>query len=415
MSRFNLPFFSAFRNDFMAAFDIFEYAEFANYPAFLAAGQTIGLIELGGGYHQQDLVTFFDNERNQRAPVNLDNINVVYGNNDPASIETIQRYLNGDLVANGLQASSSVETTGGLEMVMGLAPAARVNLYFCKDLTGNPDIIQMLDSIIATLQFIADHPNDRPDILACSWAFSEQPYEQAIWDRFSQIDALLAVIKETTTLLFAAGNLGSTNADEIRDPQLSVAYPASSHHVVACGGAGRHMAEGGTLEVWNEHVPWGQRTYHLAGTGGVTALSDSIPAWQRSVNVAEITGKPGRGVPDITAFAATNSGLNLFIGNTEVVSTGTSAATPILGTLFAVCYEGLGRSLVFANPYLYDPEMAAAIDHITRGNNVISPHVKPHYSALPKRWDACTGLGFPINGVLFLETLKRLIDTPAAD
>ena len=93
----------------------------------------------------------------------------------------------------------------------------------------------------------------------------------------------------------------------------------------------------------------------------------------------------GRGVPDVAADAAPESGYNILVDGQQEVVGGTSAAAPLWAALVAVINQKKGTPVGFVNPTLY-PDIKDFHD-ITQGNNGA-------YKAGPG-WDACTGLGSP--------------------
>ena len=116
-----------------------------------------------------------------------------------------------------------------------------------------------------------------------------------------------------------------------------------------------------------------------------------LPTWQSS---AGISGS-GRGVPDVAANAAPESGYNILVdGQTETVG-GTSAAAPLWAGLIALINQMKGSPVGFVNPLLYPDQ--SDFNDITQGNN-------GSYSAGPG-WDACTGLGSP-NGAEIANALE---------
>lgn len=402
---------------------ITEYATLAGYPeAYHGEGITIGVIYLGGGYEADNLTSFFENPENRRAQPDLNNISVLYGENTPAPQDTVATYLDGKPVkpAVNLQASSTVEATGGLELIMGLAPAAKIQLYFAKGLNGDdlktakPDQMDdiLMTSILDTLQFVADDTENRPDILSMSWAFGELPGSDFVHESYRKMDALLDKIKETTTMMCASGDYGSNNVYcpdfcKANPNILSVAYPASSVHVTACGGIAPIEDNWAELKVWNQML---SPVSQMASTGGVSALFTEVPAWQEGCDIKGKTGSDGRGVPDISALADSNDGLRLTIAGRDVTSGGTSASAPLLSSFFACIYQGLGRSLGYLNPYLYHPKIAALFHNVCEGNNIMKRSREDSFDALHNTWDACTGHGAPLGGAALLAALQEVID-----
>ena len=163
-------------------------------------------------------------------------------------------------------------------------------------------------------------------------------------------------------------------------------FPASSSHVLACGGT-RLLARGGAISgeaVWNDGAANG------AGGGGVSGCF-ALPPWQAGLNVTR-QGRTGkltmRGVPDVSGNADPETGYTVRVDGTETVLGGTSAVAPLWAGLIARINATRGRAVGFVNPALY--RAPGALRDIAVGNN-------GDYDATVG-WDACTGLGSP-NGM----------------
>jgi kumamolisin len=189
------------------------------------------------------------------------------------------------------------------------------------------------------------------------------------------------------TITVAAGDNGSSDGTKSN----SVDFPASSPHVLGCGGTAL-KASGGqrTSEVvWNDQASGGGAT-----GGGVSAVF-ALPTWQATAGVPAAS-PGGRGVPDVAGDASPDTGYQILVdGQAEIVG-GTSAVAPLWAGLIALLNQQLGRKLGFLNPQLYPLGKTAFFD-ITSGNNGA-------FAAKPG-WDACTGLGSP-NGQVLLAALR---------
>src|SRR5206468_328297 len=97
------------------------------------------------------------------------------------------------------------------------------------------------------------------------------------------------------TVCCASGDNGSS--DGASDAMAHVDFPASSPHVLACGGT-RVQASGGHITsevVWNNGPGGG-------ATGGGVSAHFALPPWQQNAHVPPSIndGRPGRGVPDVS-------------------------------------------------------------------------------------------------------------------
>lgn len=178
------------------------------------------------------------------------------------------------------------------------------------------------------------------------------------------------------TITVAAGDSGSS--DGVNDGQNHVDFPASSPHVLGCGGT-ELIASGTTIQsetVWNNGSTGG------ATGGGVSAVF-SLPSWQAN---AGVPGGTMRGVPDVAGDASPYSGYNILVDGQQTVVGGTSAVAPLWAALIALINQQKGVPAGFVNPTLY--QNPGDFHDITKGNNGA-------YSAGPG-WDPCTGLGSPV-------------------
>ena len=103
------------------------------------------------------------------------------------------------------------------------------------------------------------------------------------------------------------------------------------------------------------------------------------------------SGKPGRGVPDVSGDADPNTGYVVVVNGKNEIVGGTSAVAPLWAGLAALINQAAGKPIGFFLPAIYAAQNVT--NDITTGNN------KPEgsnvgYAAGPG-WDACTGLGTP--------------------
>jgi kumamolisin len=156
-----------------------------------------------------------------------------------------------------------------------------------------------------------------------------------------------------------------------------VDFPASSPHVLACGGT-ELIGSGTTI---TEEVVWNDQAEGGGASGGGFSVLFPLPSWQSSAGVSGT----GRGVPDVAGDASPESGYNILVDGEKQVVGGTSAVAPLWAALITLINQQKGTPVGFVNESLY--EDAADFHDITQGNNGA-------FSAGPG-WDACTGLGSP--------------------
>jgi kumamolisin len=195
------------------------------------------------------------------------------------------------------------------------------------------------------------------------------------------------------TVLVAAGDNGSTDGES--DGASHCDFPASSPHVLACGGTRLTVDADGDISaesVWNDGSGGG-------ATGGGVSTVYPLPAWQTGAGVPPNagTGATGRGVPDVAGDADPESGYQVSVDGQSTVVGGTSAVAPLWAALVARLAQQAGRTFGLIQPLLYQGVQAGVAQpgfhDVTTGSNGA-------YSAGPG-WDACTGLGTPDGTTLY--------------
>jgi kumamolisin len=333
-----------------------QVAQAYQFPSTASgAGQTIGIIELGGGYRQADLTAYFQT-LGLDAPA-ITAVSVDKGKNAPTTAS-----------------SADGEVMLDIEVAASVAPGASVAVYF----TPNTDQ-GFIDAITTAVHDTAN----KPSVISISWGGPESSWtaqSMTALDAACQSAAALGV-----TITVAAGDNGSTDGGTGNN----VDFPASSPHVLACGGTTLD-ANGATIV---SEVVWNELANGEGATGGGVSNVFPLPSWQANSNVpAPSTSTGGRGVPDVAGDADPTTGYTIRVdGETSVIG-GTSAVAPLWAGLVAVANQQLGTQVGFIQPAIYAAKAAAAFNDITRGNNGA-------FSAGPG-WDACSGLGSPIASTL---------------
>ena len=328
-----------------------QVAQAYQWPATASgAGQTIGIIELGGGYRTADLKTYFQSLNVANPAITA--VSVDGGKNAPSN-------------AN----SADGEVMLDIEVAGSVAPGANIAVYF------TPNTDQGFTDAITTA--IHDTTN-KPSAISISWGGPESSWTaQAMtaMDAACQSAAALGI-----TITVAAGDNGSTDGLTGNN----VDFPASSPNVLACGGTELN-ANGSTIV---SEVVWNELANNDGATGGGVSNFFPLPSWQANSNVpAPQQSGGGRGVPDVAGDADPNSGYNIRVDGQNIVVGGTSAVAPLWAGLVVVANQQLGTQVGFIQPAIYAAKAAAAFNDITEGNN-------PAFSAGPG-WDACTGQGSP--------------------
>lgn len=338
-------------------------AQMYNFPAGAhGAGQTIGIIELGGGYKSADLKTYFTG-LSLKTPT-VASVSVDGGANSP-----------------GVDTDSDGEVMLDIEVAGAVAQGAHIVVYFA------PNTDQGFHDAIATA--VHDTTN-KPSVISISWGGPEDSWTQQAYNAMLAACTDAAAVGVTVTA--AAGDDGAT--DGVADKQFHVDLPACLPPVLGCGGTRLNSSHGAITSetVWNELAK------NDGATGGGVSRIFPLPGFQTSagVPVQPETKFAGRGVPDVSGDADPFTGYEVRVDGQNAVIGGTSAVAPLWAGLIALINQQLGKPVGYVNPALYRIGEPAFRDIVT-GNN-------GGYQA-GRGWDACTGLGSP-NGAALLAALK---------
>jgi kumamolisin len=327
-----------------------QVAALYDFPAkATGTGESIGIIELGGGYTASDFNTYCS-QLGVTAP--------------PVTVVSVD----GAASAPGQDVNADTEVMLDVEIAGTVAYGARIVFYFA------PNTDQGFVDAVTTA--VHDTTN-RPSVISISWGDAESNWTQAAMNALDQ--AFAAASAMGVTVCVASGDGGSS--DGVNDGLPHADFPASSPHVLGCGGT-TLAASSGTI---SSETAWSDSG---GGVSGVFAL----PSWQSNAHVPPPSGSTGgRGVPDVCGDADPNSGYAILADGQNVVVGGTSAVAPLWAGLVALMNEQLGTPVGFLSPKLYAlsgyPASPGPLHDITTGSNGA-------YSAGPG-WDPVTGLGSP--------------------
>ncbi len=337
-----------------------EVAQAYDFPTgATGAGECVAIIELGGGYQQSDLDTYFG-DLGLSVPTVTD-VPVDGGTNSPA----------------GDPGSADGEVLLDIEVVGAIAPGARIAVYFA------PNTDQGFIDAVTTA--VHDQAN-APSVISISWGGAESTWTAQAQAALDQAFADAVVLG--VTVCAASGDNGS--GDGVGDGRAHADFPASSPHVLGCGGT--RLETGGAETVWNDGASGG-------ATGGGVSDTFDLPNWQSSAGVppsANPGRRVGRGVPDVSGNADPQTGYSVLVDGQQTTIGGTSAVAPLWAALVALLNEQRGKAVGFLNGVLYESGDGALRD-VTSGNNDLGD--APGYTAGPG-WDACTGLGSPDGAAL---------------
>jgi kumamolisin len=335
-----------------------EVASLYNFPTISATGQTIAILEFGGGYKPADITNYFSSIVKKPAPA-ITVVGVDGATNSPGS--------NADL-----------EVILDIDVVGSVATGAEIVVYFA------PNTLQGWIDAITTA--IHDTVN-KPSVISISWGGGESGWGAAI-NNLS--DALQEASLVGVTVFVSSGDSGSLNPAQTM-------YPASDPWVVGCGGTTLQNISGTSFT----ETVWG-------GSGGGVSNVFTRPYWQSVAGIpasVNPVGHIGRGVPDIAGNADPASGYFLIQNGARTGPIGgTSAVAPLYAGLTGLLNATTGQPAGYLNYNLYAFAGPYVYHDITVGNNGL-------YHAIVG-WDACTGFG-SINGNALATSLWGVALPPA--
>lgn len=188
------------------SFTALQVAQAYDFPAGAdGSGESIALIELGGGYRSTDLASYFKNLGIAAPSVSA--IAVDGGANSPTGS------------ADGPDGEVELD----IEVAGAIAPGAKIGVYFAP----NTD-----QGFIDAVTTAVHDTNLRPSIVSISWGGPENSWTAQA--RNSLSSACQDAATMGVTVFVASGDGGATDGSS--DGTLTVDFPSSSPYVVGCGG-----------------------------------------------------------------------------------------------------------------------------------------------------------------------------------
>ena len=338
-----------------------QVAALYGFPAGAGAGQCVALIELGGGFVQSDLDTYFSG-------LGVGSPTVVAVSVDQATNSP-----------TGSADGPDGEVMLDIEVVGAIAPQAKIAAYFAPNTDAG-----FLDAITTAVH----DTTNKPSVISISWGGPESSWTAQAMTAMDE--AFQAAATMGITVCVASGDNGSSDGVASGD---HVDFPASSSFALACGGTSLHGSQNTITSeaVWNDGSAGG------ASGGGISTFF-ALPTWQSGLSAHKATGTAVsltmRGVPDVAGDADPETGYNVRVDGSDTVIGGTSAVAPLWAGLIARINGVTGKPAGYVNPLLYGK--TSALRDITTGNN-------GDFEATTG-WDACTGLGSP-NGTSLSTTI----------
>lgn len=353
------------------AFDAKRLAEIYDFPRADGEGQTVAIIELGGGFFMPDLVVFFNAVGLPVPDIHI--VSVDGGKNRPF-----------------LDEGADGEVALDIQVCGAAAPKAKQVIYFAPNTDSG-----FLQAILAAIH----DEKHKPSVISISWGLSESGWtEQMMTAMNTAFEAAAAL---GISVFAAAGDDGVRDSETDGLPHVD--FPASSPGVTGCGGTTLLYGEGIRRErVWNAGV-------NSAGGGGISGFFDR-PPYQKAISMQNAPGtdKPGRGVPDVSAVADPNTGYAIFVRGSWNIFGGTSAVAPLMAGLVCRINQLLQGQIGFLNRFAYRAGAEKCFFDVVDGDN--SSENVPGYFA-SAGWDAASGFGVPIGNAL----LKFIAEQYAAE
>jgi kumamolisin len=317
-----------------------------NWPTALTGNGVIAIVELGGGWVQSDMETFFKG-LNQPVPQITD-----------VSVDGTQNSPN-QSVGSSNDADYEVGLdiqVAGASFYAATARPATIRVYWSQD--------------IATA--VQKAAQDGCDVCSISWGADE-----AVWGATAAKDMEDAAAAATAAGMIVFAASGDNNSGDGGSSPANVDLPAACPHIIGCGG---------TYKTTSEEIVWNDNPGQSDGEGTGGGYSTIFPAqsWQIGAPAPPTGTASGKGrmVPDVAGDADPNTGYDVFVHGAGTVVGGTSAVAPLYAGLFA----SFGAKLGFVTPTLW--KNPTAFNDITVGDNGM-------YKAATGP-DPCTGLGSPI-------------------
>ena len=378
-----------------------QVADIYSFPAgTTGAGQTVAVIELGGGFTTSDLDAYF-------------------GGLGIATPSITAASVDGASNNPGDTSGASVEVNLDIDVIGAAAPGAAQVVYFAPN-NGDQGFVDAISD--------AAQASPAPIAISISWGQSEDSWTAQGLSAMNQAMSDAAALG--ITVCAAAGDSGSS--DGVNDGQVHVDFPASSPYALGCGGT-KLLADPATGVVSSE-VVWNELASNEGAGGGGVSDQFALPSWQANAGVGPraasqpaaaaaapaasavdpmasvhrghnpssgASGTGGRGVPDVAGNADPVTGYQIYQGGQAQVVGGTSAVAPLWSALIARLAQATGKRFGLTQPLLY-AGVSPGTDvpgfrDITSGNNGA-------YAAGPG-WDSCTGLGVP-DGTALLSRLQ---------
>ncbi len=280
-----------------------------------------------------------------------------------------------------------------IEMVAGLAPDANIVVYQTEAGANYENFWPKLQDVLN--QISDDYSNHaQPVMVSISWGGTEGYLSQDMLKTIHNTLQTMTLV-EHITIFSASGDCGAYDSGDYPNT-LDVGFPSSDPYSLSVGGTFLYVDGRGnrTNEIAWSHKPTSSNAncQNDWGSGGGLSSEFPRPSWQQGYTGIQNKYSNGqRQVPDISAAAYY---LGCYFDGQWGYCAGTSAATPIWDSSYAVVNSGLASSTGY---YLAGPAAFYALARqysnthpfydVVKGDNL-------YYQTTPG-WDYVTGLGTP--------------------
>src|SRR3984957_2539100 len=232
-----------------ASFNPPQVAQLYNFPTRVnGAGQTIGIIELGGGYNSSDLSSYFAGLSITEPRVTA--VSVDGATNSP------------NLPGSPTDPNADGEVALDIEVAGSIAPGANIAVYFTTNTSQG-----FVDALTTAIH---DTTNGPPSVISISWGSPESNWTAQSMTALDEACQSAAALGITVTV--ASGDSGSSDGVSGNN----VDFPASSPHVLGCGGTELIAANG----VIQQEVVWNDQPQGGGASGGGVSSVFPLPSWQ---------------------------------------------------------------------------------------------------------------------------------------
>lgn len=304
--------------------------------------------------------------------------------------------------------TGSGEAALDIEDVMGLAPAASIDVYQAPN-GGSTDAYDLYSAIVN---------DDGDQVVSTSWGVCDIDGDPSLIT--SEANLFSQAATQGQTVFAAAGDSGSTDCygdGSANGADLSADDPSSEPYVVGVGGT----TIGATSDkVWNNSA-----SLNGAGGGGLSAYW-CMPSYQHRPAIPGVISAYSqtdsscgrkvpydRQVPDVSADADPQTGYAIYFSGFWRAFGGTSAAAPLWAAVAALTdaspfcrYYGAGdagvqpaglyEAVSTDHRYIYASRFEALHD-VTRGNNDYTPsRYRGGLYPATAGYDMASGLGTPL-------------------